>query len=85
MEEEEEGGDAMPVNREGEEDQWEDVDTGNQGDNGMKVGEGSSPGSCVGRSRGSGRLGGRGRRGFWVKRREDQLKKRLNVDENGED
>ena len=79
LEEEEEGGDAKPTNRDEEEDQWEDVDPGNQGDNGMKVGEKTSPESCVGRSRDPGRQGGRGRRGFWVRRREDQLKKRLNM------
>ena len=27
--------------------------------------------------RGTGRPGGRGRRGYWVRRREDQLKKRI--------
>ena len=78
-----EGGGAMPRYRDDEEDQWEEVEPANQGDNGMKVEEGSSPGSCVRRPGGSGRPGGRGRRGFWVKRREEQLNKRLKVSEMG--
>ena len=52
--------------------------------NGMKADEGTDTRPSTGRKsplRGSGRLGGRGRRGFWVGRNEELLKKSLKSDQ----
>ena len=77
-----EGGErgASPTRSEGDEDQWEDVNQGNQGADGMGAEEGGSPRLSMRRPsplKDTRRLGGRGKRGFWVMKREEQLKKRL--------
>ena len=80
------GRDATPTRSEGDEDQWEDVDQMNQGADGMGAEEGGSPTLSMRRSsplKDTGRKGGRGRRGFWVMKREEQLKKRIKAKQKG--
>ena len=78
VEEEEEGGDSPTNTGEDEEDLWVDVDPTNLGADGNGAEEGTVTRPNIGRQsplRDLGRLGGRGRRGFWVRRREEQLNK----------
>ena len=65
------GGNVVTNTREDEEDQWEDVDSMNLISNGRRAEEGTETRPSTGRP------GGRGRRGYWVRRREDQLKKSI--------
>ena len=80
--EEEGGGDATPNTGEDEEDLWEEVEPNNLVANGIEA-EGTGPRPSIGRKsplRDTGRLGGRGRRGYWVRRKGELLKKSLNAD-----
>ena len=82
--EEEGGGDATPNTGEDEEDLWEEVEPGSLIADGMKAEEGTDTRPSIGRKSplgGSGRLTGRGRRGFWVRRKEELLKKSLKSDQ----
>ena len=73
-------GDATPNHRDEREDLWEDVDPPNQGANGMGAEERDSPRPLMRRNlplKTTGMQGGRGHRGYWARRRDDQLKKSL--------